>query len=652
MVKAEPQTAAPPVGRRVAHAAGALLCLVLLLRPFYGALMYAGVHEWLVSCMLVAGGLATAAVALGSGTRVPRAATGAMGVWVLWAFASIAWSIDRGTTVRQSFALAALASVWWTAVQVGSNARWRRAGLAVLALGLAGSCARALYQYFFLFKRLRLETFEQMTEWSGFVAADRLFSNRVFAWFVSPTAFGDYLAVLVPLVVAVAIGRWYAPRRGAALLLTVAGAGLAAVGLWCLALTTARGAWLATAVALLVLVAWQTGRWVMRARAAMPMLLLGVVFAATVPTHAQDGVPPPRPLAEPAADEPLDFVAGMDPAYFDGGLPSFEQLLGGHTLRMRASYWRGTWGMVRDRPLLGVGWGAWGAAYPRYTVRGGWPTQFAHNNYFQVFAELGPVGFVCLLAVLFTAVWGGVRHARLAPTPAARWAWRGATCSVLAFGVHSLTDFALYVPSVSWVAFALFGTLHSDPAGTPRPSAAPRRLPGLLCMLAAVGVLAAWQRVADGTRDVRDARALMHDGQLAMAMPIVLGAMESVPWDGEAAALAGEVVARAAREGYGPGWQTALDAFARAARQQPLSPWVRASYADALWEAGVRRRDRALLEAALRERQAAVANFPVRPDLHARLAETARALGDEVLAVRHAGLAVALEPDYHSPTER
>ena len=59
-------------------------------------------------------------------------------------------------------------------------------------------------------------------------------------------------------------------------------------------------------------------------------------------------------------------------------------------------------------------------------------------------------------------------------------------------------------------------------------------------------------------------------------------------------------------------------------------------------------RNRGMLEASLRQRQAAAANYPVHPDLHARLAEAARVLGDDALAVRHAALADELRSTFPS----
>ena len=252
-MKATLQAAPSGLAQWAERAAGILL-LVLLLRPVFElpALLLAepgayapdpGVHEWRISAALVLAGLVTAAAALGRGARVPRLACLARVVWIGLACASIRWSVDRGATVRHAFELAALGGVWWAAVQLGGHVAWRRAGAAALLLGLLAMCAAGLYQYFVLLARIRIEVFGRMTEWIGPVAADRLYSNRVYATFISPSVFGDYLAVLLPLALGCALARWGARRRGRELAMTVCAVAAAGLGFWCLLLTTARGAW-------------------------------------------------------------------------------------------------------------------------------------------------------------------------------------------------------------------------------------------------------------------------------------------------------------------------------------------------------------------------------------------------------------------------
>lgn len=644
-----PASTAQPlaIGARVAQVAAGLLLLLLFFRPLVDGIVYPNIHEGLVSLAILVGVLAAVAKALGSGARTPRIAAGAMALWVVWGGLSVTWSVDRGTTIFHWFDLLALGCVWWASAQLGTVVRWRKWGIGVLGAALVLTCAYALYQFGVGLEETRRLYFEQAEEWAGGVVADRLFSNRVFATFIAPNVYGDYLATLMPLLTGIGLSRLYAARRGRALMGTCLSVGVFGLSLAALALTVSRGAWLAAFAACALLLVWQTARWILSARGASAVVLLAVTLAGAGTLYAQEPAPPP---GAPAQDRP-SLVEGMDQRYWAGGLPTFEQLLNTGTLRMRGTYWRGTAAMIRDRPLTGLGWAAWGAAYPKYTVLGGWPTQLAHNNYLQVLAELGPVGLACFLVLLASAFYGGVRHARLAPTPATRWLWAGAACSVVAFAVHSLTDFALYAPSVATVAFAVFGVLSSAPSGTPEPSTAPRPLVAGIVAAAGAVLLVAWQPVRSAAADVRDARAMAQGDNVGGALTLARKAMDEAPWSGEAAALAGRLMMRTAEAGQGPGWQAAVRALARAVRQQPLSPWVRESYADALWQFGRLRRDPAMLEAALAQYAAAVENFPVQPELHARLAWAARNLGRDALAEEHERREAELRPYYRSPTE-
>ena len=635
-----------PVGARVTQLAGWLFVALLLFRPFVEAMAYPGAHESLVTVAFIVGILLSAALAFGSGARLARVPAVAMGVWIALAGASLFWSVDRGLSVRQWFDLAALGCVWWAGTQLGADDRWRRAGVAALTVGMFVTCAYALYQYFVIFEDVRREVFARMEQWPGLVVADRLYSNRVFATFIAPNAFGDYLALLLPGTLTVGVFRVRQARRGDPVARAILPVGAGVLCAACLVLTAARGAWLAVAAALAVLVLWRLARRFLSIRGAALAVTAAVLLGGGSVGRAQDT----GGNATPPGEERTDFPRGMEEGYWAGGLPTLEQLLNMGTVRMRGTYWRGTVGMIRDYPAGGVGWGAWPAAYPRYTVPGGWPTQLAHNNYLQVLAELGPLGLGCFVTLLVTAVWSGVRHARRAPAAYDRWLWAGATGGVIAFAVHSLTDFALYSPSLAWIAFAMIGALHSPLSETPPPTPVPRKR-AFAVSGALILAVVAWQPISGAVADVRAARARLQQGDPAGALPLAVRAAARVPWDGEAAGLAGRVIVQAAQQGRGPGWEAGVAALERAARQQRLSPWANESHGDALWQLGRVRRDRALLETALEAYTAATANYPVHPGLHATLGRAARALGRTELAARHEALAGELEPLYRSPTE-
>lgn len=84
--------------------------------------------------------------------------------------------------------------------------------------------------------------------------------------------------------------------------------------------------------------------------------------------------------------------------------------LGDESLNLRLIMWQATLRMVADRPLAGVGAGAWENEIPRYQ-RGGAQLEtdyYAHNEFLQLLAEYGAAGWAFLLALfayLLRAAW-------------------------------------------------------------------------------------------------------------------------------------------------------------------------------------------------------------------------------------------------------
>lgn len=72
-----------------------------------------------------------------------------------------------------------------------------------------------------------------------------------------------------------------------------------------------------------------------------------------------------------------------------------------HSFSVRLTMWRATWSMIKARPWVGVGAGAWEVDIPLYQDAG---TQletdyYAHNEYLQLIGEFGLVGWVFLLGL-------------------------------------------------------------------------------------------------------------------------------------------------------------------------------------------------------------------------------------------------------------
>jgi O-antigen ligase len=118
----------------------------------------------------------------------------------------------------------------------------------------------------------------------------------------------------------------------------------------------------------------------------------------------------------------------------------------------RAEIWRETGGLIRDYPVLGAGLGSYVTAFLKYkTTAPDNTVDYAHNDYLQVLAEMGVVGFAAALGLVwfvFGRAWRGAHG----------WGWleMGLVGALAAMALHSLVDFNLHVPANA-LALAWFG---------------------------------------------------------------------------------------------------------------------------------------------------------------------------------------------------
>ncbi len=136
----------------------------------------------------------------------------------------------------------------------------------------------------------------------------------------------------------------------------------------------------------------------------------------------------------------------------------------------RLDLWADMLPMVPDFPVFGVGWNAFSSAYPLYQTI--WPGNWigeAHNEYLQVFLDLGLVGVVLvggLLGLVFRAAWRGAARGGLG---------LGLFGALFALAVHNLVDFNWQIPAnaATWVALAALA-LNTEPSGITVPRLEPR----------------------------------------------------------------------------------------------------------------------------------------------------------------------------------
>jgi O-antigen ligase len=117
--------------------------------------------------------------------------------------------------------------------------------------------------------------------------------------------------------------------------------------------------------------------------------------------------------------------------------------------------------IVREHPIVGVGpglvdltWDSTGLADPVEMH-----LEYVHNEYVQVLAETGAIGFVILVCGLAATGATAFRSRRNGDAVAAS----GCLAALVALGVHSTTDFLWHVPIISLTGALLVATVLPRP---------------------------------------------------------------------------------------------------------------------------------------------------------------------------------------------
>jgi tetratricopeptide (TPR) repeat protein len=257
----------------------------------------------------------------------------------------------------------------------------------------------------------------------------------------NPNPLGTVMAMLIPFgLVRV---RW-SLRPGDRVLSAV----WLLLALGTLFLTYSRGAWLASAMSLLVWGGLMLVRWFRQAPDARPgfkgllsrrtqavAVVVGVVVVVALVASASTFNTPRRDTGS------------------------------------RLGFYEIAWQSFTEHPLTGTGPFTFGLslAYER-SIPPDQPHSHAHNLPLNVLSELGVLGLLALSVTVFLLSWYGWCALRAAPDTA-EWAYRAACgASLAACGVHSLVDMSLMFPAVMLLALLVMAA----GIGTARPAYAAR----------------------------------------------------------------------------------------------------------------------------------------------------------------------------------
>lgn len=392
--------------------------------------------------------------------------------------------------------------------------------------------------------------------------------NRVFAYdrpaafkgrgsgtFICPNHLAGHLEMLLPTALAIVV---LSRRRALGRIFSAYAAVMMLVGL---CVTVSRGGYLSAGLALLFMVGG-----LMRYRAYRKWVLAGLVMLAVV-----GGV-----FAYKVEDIQKRFRRALEPGHL-------------HSVWGRPDLWGAALRMWREAPWLGVGPAHFDLHFPKYRpetiqTRPLW----VHNDYLNVLADWGLVGFGLLAGTVAALGWGGWRTWRyvrregdgLVAKPSDRAALvLGSGTGLAALAVHSVVDFNLQIPANALLATFLAATLNGHLRYTTNRYWLNPGLAGRVVLSALFLATVIWFG-QQGVQRWREARWLARAEQ-AETLAELVAALETAariePRNAETPARLGETWRRVSWEG-GPDWQataeTALRWFEQALRLNPYDTFA------------------------------------------------------------------------------
>ncbi|HLF87259.1 MAG TPA: O-antigen ligase family protein [Nitrospiria bacterium] len=126
------------------------------------------------------------------------------------------------------------------------------------------------------------------------------------------------------------------------------------------------------------------------------------------------------------------------------------------SIRDRFEYWRMAVRIIADHPLIGTGLGGYAAMAQEYQT-GSVYSRYVHNNYLQVFAELGVFGFITYVWLVLNPILRGFSIIRKDRSKQHKVFFLMAAIGGFLF--HTLIDFDWDVPAIQMTFFLLSGII-------------------------------------------------------------------------------------------------------------------------------------------------------------------------------------------------
>ncbi|MFA5338013.1 MAG: O-antigen ligase family protein [Candidatus Omnitrophota bacterium] len=234
--------------------------------------------------------------------------------------------------------------------------------------------------------------------------------RRIQSSFVDPNDFGAYIISVLPLTF-LFLSRDLSRLKRIMLLV------VCLLGFYCLLKTSSRGAWIGFLAGISVYFFIYNKKIAI----AMPVIIILLIM--------------------------------MSPHGFDRFTGLFKQEK--NTVWERTVLWKSAWGMVEERPILGIGINTFSKYFPKYKPADYPDLRYAHNSYLQMWSETGIVGLLLFLSIPLSILVKTLRKIKLKAADGQQGLiLLGLTAGYIGFLVHSCFDnnlFSLVLTTLFWV---------------------------------------------------------------------------------------------------------------------------------------------------------------------------------------------------------
>jgi len=214
-----------------------------------------------------------------------------------------------------------------------------------------------IFQGVFGFDLIRHKTFDKLD-----------YLQRLSSSFVHPNDFGTYIISLIPLSLLFLLPKLSKKKK--AVLFTVC-----LLGLYCLIRTSSRGAWLGIIIGLIVFFYFYNKKLT---------LLVPIIIVLVI-------------------------------SVFPNGLTRINSLFSveKNSSWERTKLWEGTWNMIKVHPITGFGVNTFSDYFPAYKPKDYPDLRYAHNSYLQMWSEIGIIGLLVFLGIIFSTAGAVFRKMKL-----------------------------------------------------------------------------------------------------------------------------------------------------------------------------------------------------------------------------------------------